>query len=117
MRDLVRVRRRTRTPFCVARQVVGACMRPRARPSRARIVGGRTMMHLHDPCATVTRSRRRSASRGRSVLALTVLLALAGASGVAQADDPRFPAPTGEASVLPAGAKLDRIFDGGCMLT
>ena len=75
------------------------------------------MMHLHDPCATVTGSRRHSASRGRSVLALTVLLALAGASGVAQAEDPGFPAPTGEASVLPAGAKLDRIFDGGCMLT
>ena len=33
------------------------------------------------------------------------------------ADDPGFPAPTGDAAFVPAGAKLERIFDGGCMLT
>ena len=38
-------------------------------------------------------------------------------AGAAWADDPGFPAPKGDASVLPAGAKLDRVFDGGCMLT
>jgi len=31
--------------------------------------------------------------------------------------DSGFPAPTGDASVLPAGSKLMRVFDGGCILT
>jgi gluconolactonase len=48
--------------------------------------------------------------------ALCVFLALA-AAGAARAEDPSFPAPTGDQSVLPAGAKLDRVFDGGCTLT
>src|SRR5215471_8676992 len=33
------------------------------------------------------------------------------------ADDPGFPAPTGDPAFVPAGAKLERLFDGGCMLT
>jgi gluconolactonase len=33
------------------------------------------------------------------------------------ADDPGFPAPVGDAAYVPSGAKLERIFDGGCMLT
>jgi gluconolactonase len=39
------------------------------------------------------------------------------AAGGAWAEDPGFPAPTGDPSVLPAGAKLDRVFDGACALT
>ncbi|MDA0820861.1 MAG: SMP-30/gluconolactonase/LRE family protein [Proteobacteria bacterium] len=31
--------------------------------------------------------------------------------------DPGFPPPVGEPSVLPAGAKLMKVFDGGCVLT
>ena len=30
--------------------------------------------------------------------------------------DLAFPLPTGDPSVLPAGAKLDRVFDGGCRI-
>ena len=37
--------------------------------------------------------------------------------GAAHAVDPGFPAPVGDTSVVPAGAKLDRVFDGGCILT
>ncbi len=37
--------------------------------------------------------------------------------GAARAEDPGFPAPTGDPSVLPQGAKLDRVFNGGCVLT
>jgi len=33
------------------------------------------------------------------------------------ADDPGFPAPTGDPAFVPVGAKLERLFDGGCMLT
>src|SRR6185503_20241800 len=33
------------------------------------------------------------------------------------ADDAGFPAPVGDPAYVPAGAKLERIFDGGCMLT
>ncbi len=48
----------------------------------------------------------------------TAALALAAASaGIAYAVDPGFPAPTGDPAFVPPGAKLDRIFDGGCMLT
>lgn len=49
-------------------------------------------------------------------IAAAILLGLAGANA-ARAEDPGFPAPTGDPSVLPAGAKLDRVFDGGCRLT
>ena len=40
-----------------------------------------------------------------------------GLAGAAHAVDPGFPAPVGDPSVVPAGAKLDRVFDGGCILT
>jgi gluconolactonase len=53
----------------------------------------------------------------RHVLLLGAALAATAAVGSARADDPGFPAPTGETSVLPSGAKLDRVFDGGCQLT
>jgi gluconolactonase len=32
-------------------------------------------------------------------------------------EDPGFPAPTGDPSILPEGSKLERLFDGGCVLT
>ena len=35
----------------------------------------------------------------------------------AYADDPGFPAPSGDPSLVPPDARLDRVFDGGCMLT
>ncbi len=38
-------------------------------------------------------------------------------AGAASAVDPGFPAPIGDRSLVPAGARLDRVFDGGCMLT
>ncbi len=38
-------------------------------------------------------------------------------AGLAPAADPGFPAPTGDASIIPGGAKLDQVFDGGCILT
>ena len=53
----------------------------------------------------------------RVASALWVFLAFMAATGAARAEDPGFPAPTGDASILASGAKLDRIFDGGCMLT
>jgi gluconolactonase len=51
-----------------------------------------------------------------------LVLVLAGILGmlmvaVVRAEDSGFPAPTGDPSILPGGAKLDRIFDGGCVLT
>jgi gluconolactonase len=46
-----------------------------------------------------------------------VALALGFAAATAFADDPGFPAPVGDTAFVPAGAKLERIFDGGCMLT
>ena len=52
------------------------------------------------------------------LLRLTFAAALGfGQVGLAPAADPRFPAPTGDASIVPAGAKLDRVFDRGCILT
>ena len=47
-----------------------------------------------------------------AALGLTLACALA-----AFADDPGFPAPTGDPALVPPGAKLERLFDGGCMLT
>jgi gluconolactonase len=38
-------------------------------------------------------------------------------AATAVAADPGFPAPTGDSTVLPPGAKLDRVFDGACALT
>ena len=49
---------------------------------------------------------------------IAVALGLAvGFAANAFADDPGFPAPVGDPAFVPAGAKLERIFDGGCMLT
>ena len=49
---------------------------------------------------------------------MTAALGLAvGLVATAFADDPGFPAPVGDPAFVPAGAKLERIFDGGCMLT
>ena len=47
-----------------------------------------------------------------AALCLTLAFAV-----TAFADDPGFPAPTGDPACVPAGAKLERLFDGGCMLT
>lgn len=53
--------------------------------------------------------------------AATLLLALSAGPGLAQdffaGEDPGFPAPEGDPSVLPEGAKLMKVFDGGCVLT
>jgi len=35
----------------------------------------------------------------------------------ARAGNPGFPIPTGDPRILPEGARLDRVFDGGCVLT
>ena len=51
------------------------------------------------------------------VAVLGASLGLLVAAGGAWAEDPGFPAPSGDPSVLPAGAKLDRVFDGACALT
>ena len=54
------------------------------------------------------------ALRGATVL-LGALLAMSVA--VQAADPSTFPAPTGDTSFVPSGAKLELIFDGGCALT
>ncbi len=41
----------------------------------------------------------------------------AGLVAAAFADDPGFPAPVGDSAFVPSGAKLERVFDGGCILT
>ena len=51
-------------------------------------------------------------TRIAAALGLTLAFAMA-----AFADDPGFPAPTGDPALVPPGAKLERLFDGGCMLT
>lgn len=56
-------------------------------------------------------------TKGRHIWAASAAVGLLLAVTAALAEDPGFPAPTGDPSVLPAGAKLDRVFDGGCMLT
>src|SRR5581483_7451598 len=59
-----------------------------------------------------------TASRAfRHACAIGAVLGLIAAAGAARADDPGFPAPTGDPSVLPQGAKLDRVFNGACQLT
>jgi gluconolactonase len=72
-------------------------------------VGGNGMLFLYNQDRIV-----RFASSYVRALCLLVTL---GAIGAARAEDPGFPAPTGDPSVLPADAKLDRVFDGGCTLT
>ena len=63
------------------------------------------------PKAVLDGGRRRVAS------ALWMFLAFTAVTGAARAEDPGFPPPTGDASILASGVRLDRIFDGGCMLT
>jgi len=48
------------------------------------------------------------------VAALGLILAF---GAIACADDPGFPAPTGDPAFILPGAKLERLFDGGCRLT
>jgi gluconolactonase len=58
--------------------------------------------------------------RALSALAVGLGLSLGSTSGFAQSfagEDAGFPAPEGDASVLPADSKLMRLFDGGCALT
>jgi len=57
---------------------------------------------------------RKLLTTSANIAAFSLALGLAGA---AHAVDPGFPAPVGDPSVVPAGAKLDRVFDGGCILT
>lgn len=47
-------------------------------------------------------------------VAAAVALTLAGG---AQASDPGFPPPSGDTAFVPSGGLLERVFDGGCMLT
>jgi gluconolactonase len=54
------------------------------------------------------------------LVGLTLLCSLSLGAAAAEffaGTDAGFPAPVGDASVLPAGAKLMKVFDGGCMLT
>src|SRR5215475_16114625 len=53
---------------------------------------------------------------GFTYIAAALGLAL-GVAATTFADDPGFPAPTGDPAFVPAGARLERLFDGGCMLT
>src|ERR687891_628710 len=58
--------------------------------------------------------------RALSALAVGLGLGFGAAPGYAQyfeGEDAGFPAPEGDASVLPADAKLMRVFDDGCVLT
>ena len=50
----------------------------------------------------------------RTVAALGLALAFA---VTAFAEDPGFPAPTGDPAFVPPGARLEHLFDGGCVLT
>jgi gluconolactonase len=61
-----------------------------------------------------------SGPRALSALAVALGLGLCAAPGFAQyfeGEEAGFPAPEGNASVLPADAKLMKVFDGGCALT
>ena len=71
-------------------------------------------MFAHNRYYTATRPKV-DGGRRRVASALWMFLAFTAATGAARAEDPGFPAPTGEASILASGARLDRIFDGGCM--
>lgn len=56
------------------------------------------------------------------ILVFVLGLAIASATALAQEDntigeDPGFPAPEGDESILPQDAKLETVFDGGCFLT
>jgi gluconolactonase len=51
------------------------------------------------------------------VYVLATVLGLSIVAVVVHAEGPGFPAPIGDPSVLPPGAKLERLFDGPCALT
>jgi gluconolactonase len=55
-------------------------------------------------------------TRSVAAAALVLLIGLTLTTSVLAAD-PGFPAPTGDPSIIPPGAHLDRIWDGGCVLT
>ncbi|MEQ1881508.1 MAG: SMP-30/gluconolactonase/LRE family protein [Burkholderiales bacterium] len=55
----------------------------------------------------------RTLKQGAALLGASLVLSAAAIA----ADPATFPAPTGDRSIVPAGAKLELIFDGGCMLT
>ena len=57
---------------------------------------------------------RYSPSLARAAAVLIIILTCA---ATAHAVDPGFPAPVGDPAVVQTGAKLDRVFDGGCVLT
>jgi gluconolactonase len=63
-------------------------------------------VHLVSTSKLATRTIRNVAA----VVALTL-------AGSAQAADSGFPPLSGDAAFVPSGARLDRVFDGGCMLT
>src|SRR5881296_3912265 len=48
---------------------------------------------------------------------LVALIAAVGCSATAFAADSGFPDPVGDPAYVPQGSKLERLFDGGCMLT
>jgi gluconolactonase len=55
-------------------------------------------------------------NRNRCVLGALAVMGIL-AAGPVRAEDPGFPAPQGDSGILSSGARLDRVFDGGCMLT
>ena len=78
--------------------------------------GRNAVMFARNRYYTATRPKV-DGGRRRVASALWMFLAFTAATGAARAEDPGFPAPTGDASILASGVRLDRIFDGGCMLT
>jgi gluconolactonase len=73
------------------------------------------MLMLHEGKAPIS-AKRTTERRWRGAFAAWALVG-ALAAGAAWAEDPGFPVPNGDPSVLPAGAKLDRVFGGACALT
>src|SRR4051812_50113690 len=55
-------------------------------------------------------------NRNRCVLYVLAVMGTL-AAGPVRAEDPGFPAPQGDSGILPAGARLDRVFDGGGLFT
>jgi gluconolactonase len=73
------------------------------------------MLMLHSGRAPRSLTKNRE-HRWWSALAACALVGFLG-TGSVRAEDPGFPAPNGDPSIVPSGAKLDRVFGGGCMLT
>jgi len=67
--------------------------------------------------------RKKTMAKGRKlvwifwILALGLAVTSVPASAQEEGEDPGFPEPTGDESILPEGATLERVFDGGCVLT